>query len=386
MDVTISDASTWGIKDWARANVNSAIAIAAQSGAATCTEGPPGVAKSQEALTWCPMMGREGHLLIGSTHAPEDFSGLPIVDMIADSFRCVAPDWAKSLQKPNQVLILDELTTVPPSVRAAMLSLLTERRLGNLKIADDALIIAMCNPSHMAPNASPLEKSMANRFAHFTWEFPVVTWEEGMCEGTDVFRSGPIPMLPADWQRHKAANGTAIVEYCRNNSLERLQVPTADDVVSYPTPRTWHKLRNALAAADSVNAPAKFRSEICAAFVGKATGSTFLKYLAARDLIDVELCLDNPSLFKHSKARCDLTVAMLTSAVSAVKSRFTEKRFAQAIKLFCVNVGSETADLVFCHLKHLMALRPAGFEINGEALQDLAAFGKRIPQHLRANK
>ena len=381
-----SDASTWTTKEWAKANVNSAIAIAMQSGAATCTEGPPGVAKSQEALAWCPMIGYEGNLLIGSTHAPEDFSGLPIVDTSDLTFLCAPPVWAKRLQRPKQMLILDELTTVPPSVRAAMLSLLTERRLGDLKIADDALIIAMCNPSHMAPNASPLEKSMANRFAHFEWEFPVSTWEDTMSDGGEDFQSAQIPVLPADWKRHKATNGTAIVEYCRNNSLERLAVPTGDDVLAYPTPRTWHKLRNALAACDAVKAPAKFRAEICAAFVGKMTGKTFLKYLDTRDLIDVELCLDDPMLFKHSKTRCDLTVAMLTSAVSAVKARFTEERFSQAVKLFCVNVGNDTADLVFCHLKHLMAIRPSGHAFSGQALQDLAAFGKRIPQHLRANK
>ena len=65
---------------YAKADPNLAAVIAAQSGSATALEGFVGVGKSTVILAWAKMLNLKPLLVIGSTHPPEDFSGIPYVD------------------------------------------------------------------------------------------------------------------------------------------------------------------------------------------------------------------------------------------------------------------------------------------------------------------
>ena len=68
-------------KQWASASPNVAGLVAASSNGNGAYEGPPGCGKSQTILSWSRARGRHLILLIGSQHAPEDFSGLPYVSV-----------------------------------------------------------------------------------------------------------------------------------------------------------------------------------------------------------------------------------------------------------------------------------------------------------------
>ena len=122
------------LREWSKADPNIPMLLSAYAGVASHAEGVPGVGKSTVIYQWAANAKRDMMLLIGSTHAPEDFSGIPFVSECKTFFRQTPPEWAARLAQPGAVLFLDELTTVPPSVRAAMLSMLTERRLGSLQI------------------------------------------------------------------------------------------------------------------------------------------------------------------------------------------------------------------------------------------------------------
>jgi hypothetical protein len=284
------------------------------------------------------------------------------------------------------MLFLDELTTVPPSVRAAMLSMLTERRLGELQIHPDTLFFAACNPPEMAPNASPLEKSMANRFWHWDWKHDFEAWATGMMSEDDNFQPRWVPKVAADWKRFKPMIGANLVSYCRRNSNERIAVPKDDTEMAYPTPRSWKFLRDALAAAASVEAPTDIQREICVGMVGKTTGRNVMQYLSQLDLVDPEEVLAGRKEFKHDKKRADLTVTLLTSVVTAVKQQYSEDRMDSAVELFCSNVGKDTADLVFTQLRHLVEARPEGMPLSKKSLAAIKQFGDRIPAEFRKKK
>ena len=374
------------IQQWSKSCPNAVAVLVAQSGASVKLEGPPGVAKSSVVWQWSRVLGRDLMYLIGSTHAPEDFSGIPFVSDCKTFFRMTPPSWAARLARPGAILFLDELTTVPPSVRAAMLSMLTERRLGDLQIHPDTLFLSACNPSQMAPNASPLEKSMSNRFFHWDWKHDFDAWSAGMMSEDDNFVPRWVPTLPSDWKRFKSMVGANIVSYCRKNSGERIAVPKDDTEMAYPTPRSWKYLRDALAAAESVNAPADVRKDICIGMVGKTTGRNVMQYLSQLDLVDPEEVLAGRKEFKHDKKRADLTVTLLTSVVTAVKQQYSEDRMDSAVELFCSNVGKDTADLVFTQLRHLVEARPDGVPLSKKSLAAIKQFGDRIPPEFRKKK
>jgi len=373
-------------QSWSKACPNTPLAIVSQAGVPGLTEGVPGVGKSSVVFQWSRFLGRDLMYLIGSTHAPEDFSGIPFVSECKKFFMQTPPMWAARLARPGAILFIDELTTVPPSVRAALLSMLTERRLGDLQIHPDTMILSACNPSHMAPNASPLERSMANRFFHWGWEHDKKAWGDGMLSEDDNFQPRWIPVLPPDWRRFKSQVGASIVAYTNKNSGELVSVPKSDEEMAFPTPRTWKYLRDCLAAATAVNAPKPIMSKIAYGLVGKQTGSNYIRFVGQQDLVDPETAIKEPDVFKHDKKRADLTVTLLTSVVTCIKREYSQERMDSAIELFCKNIGQDTADLVFTQLRHLVEARPEGTALSKAAIASITEFGKRIPDHLKVKK
>jgi len=176
------------------------------------------------------------------------------------------------------------------------------------------------------------------------------------------------------------------VSYCRRNSNDRIAVPTNDEEMAFATPRTWKFLRDALAAAASVDAPADVRKDICVGMVGKQVGRNVMQFLEQLDLVDPEEILAGRKTFKHEKKRADLTVTLLTSVVTAIKQNYSDDRMDAAVELFCGNVGKDTADLTFTQLRHLLEARPTGIALTKKSLEHIKAFGARIPDHLRKKK
>lgn len=368
---------------WAKAHPMSHLAIAVQVGVPGGAEGAVGIAKSSTIHQWAERWAKEALLLIGSTHAPEDFSGIPYVSECKRFFNQVPPYWAERLARPGALLFIDELTTVPVSVRAAMLSMLTERRLGNLRIHPDTIMIAAWNPPKMAPNASPLEKSMANRFFHCDWEISWADWESGMTTQDRKWGASEVPVVPLNWADYLEKWGYLITSYLRKNSADRIRIPENDEERAFPTPRTWDYACRVLAGGEAVGAPSNVQAQLVAGCVGKQVGSTFMQYVAQLDLLDPEECLAGTKQFVFDRKRVDLAAALLVSLVACVKQNYTEDRLCSAVDIFCNNVGKSAKDLVFTQLKNLVNARPEGTPLPRRALDIISAFGKSIPDAVR---
>lgn len=380
--VTFSDNS----RNWGRSCPNAAAALVMQTRRPVLLEGPPGVGKTSVLLQWTEVLKREAIYLIGSTHAAEDFSGVPFLSQDKEYFSQVPPRFAQRMTQPNCTLILDELTTVPPHVRAAMLAMLTERRLGECKIHSDTMMIGACNPASMAPNASPLEKSMANRFFHWQWKTDKKTWDAGMLSDADDFEPGWIPVVPADYMRFAPEFGALLVTYTSKNSGDWLRIPESDEELSFPTPRSLKHLRDAMAAAKATGAPADVMLQVCKGWIGKTTGANLMQFYSQRDLVDPEEVLAGRVRFEHDKKRPDLTITLLTSVVTAIKQNYSEDRMTAAVNLFCKDVGRSIADLTLTQIRHLLQARPDGSRLSAEATAALKEFGSRIPDHLKKKK
>jgi hypothetical protein len=282
------------------------------------------------------------------------------------------------------IVLADEFTCTTPSVRAPLQTMFADRRIGQCKIHPDNWLAAACNPPRWAPNASPLEKAMANRFVHYQWKEHF----DGFCDGMEsgefnAFTTGWLPTLPADWKRHMQKWGHLISGYLRKNSNERLMVPENDEEVAYPTYRSWHTLRDCLAAADSVGAPSNIHQQMAHGAVGRTVGSNFLRYVAQLDLIDPEACLAGSVQFQFDRKRIDLAAALLTSLVSCIKQNYSEERLDAAVDIFCTNIGKHAKDLVFTQLKPLVQARPEGTQLSRKTIATISAFGKTIPDEIR---
>ena len=102
---------------------------AGRAGVAVCLWGDPGIGKSAHIAAAAAADDVPCEIVIGSLREPSDFAGLPVVT--DDGVRLEPPSWAKRLQAAQAgYLFLDELSTSPPAVQAAMLGVALERRIG----------------------------------------------------------------------------------------------------------------------------------------------------------------------------------------------------------------------------------------------------------------
>lgn len=134
--------------------------------------GEPGIGKTAALTQLAAALDLPLTTVIASVHEPSDFSGLPVVgdDPATQGVPMAPPDWAVRLVRAGQgLLFLDELSTAPPAVQAALLRLVLERRIGALRLPPGVRIVAAANPRSSAADGWELSPPLANRFVHLQW-------------------------------------------------------------------------------------------------------------------------------------------------------------------------------------------------------------------------
>lgn len=107
-------------------SVSEALSISVQAGVPVLLWGSPGTGKTSVVRALGEALGWPTEVVIGSIREPADFAGLPVV--IDGAVQMAPPLWARRLAASGHgLLFLDELTTAPPAVQAAMLRVVLER-------------------------------------------------------------------------------------------------------------------------------------------------------------------------------------------------------------------------------------------------------------------
>lgn len=134
--------------------------------------GEPGIGKTAALTQLAASLDLPLTTVIASVHEPSDFSGLPVIgdDPAEQGVPMAPPDWAVRLVRAGRgLLFLDELSTAPPAVQAALLRLVLERRIGALRLPPGVRIVAAANPRGSAADGWELSPPLANRFVHLQW-------------------------------------------------------------------------------------------------------------------------------------------------------------------------------------------------------------------------
>ncbi|MEU4420151.1 AAA family ATPase [Actinoplanes sp. NPDC024001] len=327
--------------------------------------GEPGIGKTSALTQLADALDLPLTTVIASVHEPSDFAGLPVVgdDPAVQGVPMAPPDWAVRLARTGKgLLFLDELSTAPPAVQAALLRVVLERRVGALRLPPGIRIVAAANPRASAADGWELSAPLANRFVHLQWayEHDVVvrglggTWPRARLPRLDA---GRLPQAVALARRAVCgllAARPALVHKLPNSETRRGG--------AWPSPRSWEMTLRLLAFATAANASRDALSLLVRGTVGDGPGLELLATLDRLDLPDPEDLLAAPESAVLPD-RGDLRQAVLDAVVAAVRNQPDRSRWDAAWQILARALDSGAPDLVVVPATALAELRRDGWEV-----------------------
>ncbi|GAA4442662.1 MoxR family ATPase [Phytohabitans houttuyneae] len=327
--------------------------------------GAPGIGKTAAMAQLATDLDLPLTTVIASVHEPSDFNGLPVVgdDPARQGVPMAPPDWAVHLVRAGRgLLFLDELSTAPPAVQAALLRLVLERRVGALRLPPGVRIVAAANPRSSAADAWELSAPLANRFVHLQW-----TYEHGVVV-RGLGGTWPRASLP----RLEAARLPEAVAFARRAVTTLLaarptlvhRLPTSETQRGgpWPSPRSWEMALRLIAFATAAGTSRDVLSALVRGTVGDGPGLELLASLDRMDLPDPEDVLADP-LGAALPERGDLRQAVLDGVVQAVRQRPERSRWEAAWLLLARAAEAGPPDLVVVPATTLAALRREEWDV-----------------------
>ena len=347
-----------------------ALALAVAADLPVLLWGEPGIGKTATLQQLAEGLGLPLTTVIASVHEPSDFAGLPVVgdDPAVQGVPMAPPDWAVRLVRAGKgLLFLDELSTAPPAVQAALLRVVLERRVGALRLPPGVRIVAAANPRSSAADGWELSPPLANRFVHVQWSYEHEVVVRGL---GGVWPRATMPLLDPDVLPSAVARARRAV--CgfldaRPTLVHRLPDSEARRGGAWPSPRSWDMTLRLVAFATAAGVSREVLSMLVRGTVGDGPGLELLAFMDRLDLPDPETLLADPAAAVLPE-RGDLRQATLDAVVEAVRQRPDRSRWEAAWAVLARALDTGAPDVVVVPASTLAALRrddwpvPAGID------------------------
>jgi len=335
-------------------HVRAALAIAVQIGEPVLLWGGPGEGKTRLVESVADQLGRPCEVVVGSVREASDFAGLPLRDGSSVTF--APPRWATDcVERPGTVVFLDELSTASPSVQAAMLRVVLERHVGDLRLPDTVSFVAAANPPELSAGGDDLSAPLANRFCHLEWEATVAGWSTGMLRG---WAPRDVPIVAEHRSAFVDRWRATVVAFvsARPSNLRQVPADAVGQGRAWPSPRTWDAAHRVAAASDAAGAHPEVRRLLVSGLVGQGPAIELLRFADSMDLPDPEALLIDPTLLP-TDARIDLLLAALAGVATAVAGDPSQERWEAAWDVLEVACGAGRADVAAMSATSLVELR-----------------------------
>jgi len=344
----------------------SALSIALQAGTPVLAWGPPGVGKTAVITALAASLSLPLEVVLASIREPADFSGLPVIR--EDGVRMEPPAWARRLAREGKgILFLDEISTAPPAVQAALLRVVLDRVVGDLELPPGVAVVAAANPPEQAAGGWDLSPPLANRFCHLTWTLDSGAWVDGMIRG---WPSPTVSPLPKGWEAGIPSARSLVAAFIRHRPHLLLQLPESEEQAgrAWPSPRSWDMASRLLAAADAAKAGEDVAASLVAGCVGDGPAMEFLSWRRNLDLPDPEAVLAAPDSFKVPE-RGDQAFAVLTAVVTAAVGNLTRDRWLAAWTVLARAADQGAKDIAAAAAKALAQARRHDLPLPQKELQ-----------------
>ncbi|HUS61645.1 MAG TPA: MoxR family ATPase [Acidimicrobiales bacterium] len=326
--------------------------------------GAPGTGKTSAVRALADAIGWPCETVIAAIREPSDFAGLPIV--VDGEVHFAPPRWARRLAEAGHgLLFLDEISTAPPAVQAALLRVVLERMVGDLGLPDDVVVVAAANPPEQAADGWDLSAPLANRFCHLDWVVDAPSFAAGIAAG---WAPPSVPTLPEGWAQQVTLARGIVSAFVSVRPTLVCDVPTdaARAGRGWPSPRAWEMVARLLGAARAAGGSHEATNAVVRGAVGDGPGIEFLMWESELDLPDPEKVLADPGSFTLPE-RGDRAYAALASVAAAYAADATVERWYAVWKVFG-RAGSVAPDIAATAARIVAPLRPEGADAPPELL------------------
>ncbi|MGQ0744897.1 MAG: AAA family ATPase [Acidimicrobiales bacterium] len=320
--------------------------------------GAPGTGKTSVIRAMSQALGWPCETVIAAIREPSDFSGLPVVTGSGAEVevQMAPPRWARRLAEAGRgLLFLDEISTAPPAVQAALLRVVLERVVGDLSLPEGVVVVAAANPPEQAADGWDLSAPLANRFCHLDWVVEPSALAQGLAGGFPV---PVVPQLPDGWEDSISAARSLLSAFITVRPGLACDFPAdaARAGRGWPSPRTWEMTARLWAAAEAAGASTEAHTALVTGAVGEGPGVELLMWHLEMDLPDPEDVLADPDGFDIPD-RGDRTHAILTSVAAAVVANPTPERWLAGWAVLG-RVGETSPDVAAVAARVLAGCRP----------------------------
>lgn len=318
----------------------------------------PGMGKSSLVRGLATAEGVPCETVLGSIREPADVAGLPVVT--ESGVALSPPAWAMRLSVEGAgYLFLDELTTCPPAVQAAMLAVALDRVVGDLHLPKSVRVVAGANPPDRAADGWEMSPPLANRFCHVEFAPSVDDWLDGMTVGWSAPpASRAITPDPTRVEMTKAL----VTGFIKHKPEHLHAFPRTAESTGGPWPsrRVWAMLAAALANVRDDDHAA--RQALAFGLVGEGVGVEFLTWVDQADLPDPSAVVDDPSMVDWN-GRTDRVWAVLSAVVGWAASAGTVDAWRKAWGPLLAAAEAGAPDVSAAAARPLAACRPAAAKV-----------------------
>jgi hypothetical protein len=139
--------------------------------------GPPGVGKSDMIRQVGMDLGRDVYDVRLLLMTEVDIRGIPYFSATTGNMEWAPPSAFPLNKDSNAIIFLDEITQASPSVQAAALQLVLDRKIGEFELGDEVALVAAGNRASDRTGAKALIKALANRFMHLNIKVNFKDWQ-----------------------------------------------------------------------------------------------------------------------------------------------------------------------------------------------------------------
>jgi hypothetical protein len=197
------------------------------------------------------------------------------------------------------------------------------------------------------------------------WDMPSDYWRNQMMQD---FPDPRVSRVPSDWQKYKKLIQPLVGAFvgAKPDSFKAMPADKTKHAKPFPTPRSWTKAIDVLAACRSVGFgfDHAVTVKLLMGAIGSAAAVEFFAYAKNLDLPDPESILANPKGLELPD-RGDVSWAILMGVVSAVAGNSTIDRWTRAWAVLEQACKQKREDIAAVCAKRLVLdnIRPKGSEI-----------------------